>query len=112
MAKWASWPCMPGMVSVDSQRRFRAASARPMGFAPWPPPPSPPPRPAAPLERDLAARPLLLPVAAFSVVTLAATLLTVGAGEAFREDRSQGGRRSARSDAAEPRGGGRDAAVG
>ncbi len=31
-----------------------------------------------------------LPVAAFSVVTLAATLLAVGAGEAFREDRERG----------------------
>src|SRR3954452_24462816 len=30
-----------------------------------------------------------LPVAAFSVVTLAATLLTVGAGEAFKDDRPQ-----------------------
>src|SRR5215218_6407366 len=30
----------------------------------------------------------LLPVAAFSVVTLAATLLAVGAGEAFQEDRA------------------------
>src|SRR5215218_6215329 len=30
----------------------------------------------------------LLPVAAFSVVTLAATMLTVGAGEAFQEDRA------------------------
>ena len=39
----------------------------------------------------LAIRPreqFLLPVAAFSVVTLAATMLTVGAGEAFQEDRA------------------------
>ena len=31
----------------------------------------------------------LLPVAAFSVVTMAATLLAVGAGEAFQEDRAK-----------------------
>jgi hypothetical protein len=40
----------------------------------------------------LAIRPrerLLLGIAAFSVVTLAATLLTVGAGEAFQEDRAK-----------------------
>jgi hypothetical protein len=40
----------------------------------------------------LAIRPrerFLLPVAVFSVVTLAATLLTVGAGEAFQEDRAK-----------------------
>src|SRR3954462_8311170 len=30
-----------------------------------------------------------LPLASFSVVTMAATLLTVGAGEAFQEDRSR-----------------------
>ena len=54
----------------------------------------------------------LLPVAAFSVVTLAATLLAVGAGEAFKEDRERempGG--ADQPDAAGPRGRGPRAAA-